>query len=250
MPTTEHDDDEIEDMYDKMDELIEKQKGTDFLVIMGDFNAVVGEGKEETFVGSYGLGKRNLRGERLVEYCREQNLVICNTWFEQPKRRYTWKCPGDTGRYQIDYILVRQRFRNSVQCAKSYPGADCNSDHNLVAAKINVNLKATKKVRCKNRWDRDQFKARRNAFQQRIEERVETAKGKEIECRWTSFKKVVTEAAQDVIGYQKGKKIKKPWITEEMIDKMEERRRYKSINTEEGNRKYRSLNNDLIKKNN
>ena len=42
----------------------------------------------------------------------------------------------DRGRYQIDYILIKNRFRNSVKCAKTYPGADIFSDHNLVAAKI------------------------------------------------------------------------------------------------------------------
>ena len=48
---------------------------------MGDFNAVVGEGREDRVVGKFGLGKRNNRGERLIEFCKSQNLVITNTWF-------------------------------------------------------------------------------------------------------------------------------------------------------------------------
>ena len=72
--------------------------------------------------------------------------MITNTWFEQEKRRrYTWKSPGDLRRYQIDYILVRQRYSNSVKSSWSYPGADVDSDHNLVAMrlklKLNVELK-------------------------------------------------------------------------------------------------------------
>ena len=101
---------------------------------MGDLNAVVGEGKEDRVVG-----KRYDKGERLIEFCKSQHLVITNTWFEQEKRRrYTWKSPGDLRRY---YILVRQRYRNSVKSSWSYPGADVDSDHNLVAMRLKLKLK-------------------------------------------------------------------------------------------------------------
>ena len=40
--------------------------------------------------------------------------------------------PGDTGRFQLDFFLVRQRYRNSVKNACSYPGADADTDHNLI----------------------------------------------------------------------------------------------------------------------
>ncbi|XP_030851750.1 uncharacterized protein LOC105444456 [Strongylocentrotus purpuratus] len=48
--------------------------------------------------------------------CKRRKLVITNTLFEQhPRRRYTWKAPGDIARYQIDYIRVNQRYKNSVK---------------------------------------------------------------------------------------------------------------------------------------
>ena len=73
---------------------------------MGDWNAVVGEGEPDECVGQNGLGERNNRGERLVEFCKQQQMLVTNTCFKQDKRRrYTWKAPGDTGRYQLDYIL-------------------------------------------------------------------------------------------------------------------------------------------------
>ena len=61
------------------------------------------------------------------------------------RRRYTWKSPGDRYRNQIDFILVRERFRNSVKQARSYPGADIASDHNPVLVKLNVKLKKNKR---------------------------------------------------------------------------------------------------------
>ena len=56
----------------------------------------------------------------------------------------TWKKPGDTGRYQIDYILVKQRYRNSVKNSRGYPEADADTDHVLVKMNIKITLKRFK----------------------------------------------------------------------------------------------------------
>ena len=56
---------------------------------------------------TFGLGNRNDRGERLVQYCEQNQLIITNTWFQQPPQKlYTWKSPGDATRNQIDYIMI------------------------------------------------------------------------------------------------------------------------------------------------
>src|SRR6476619_6373461 len=92
LPTTDYEDEKVEKLYDQQKEVLGKQKESEKVIVVGDFNAVVGEGKEDRVVGEFGLGKRNDRGERLIEFCKSQNLVITNTWFEQEKRRrYTWK---------------------------------------------------------------------------------------------------------------------------------------------------------------
>ena len=59
MPTSTHDDEEIDDMYERIEEVLSKQKGTDHVVIMGDWNAIVGQGREGREVGEFGLGLRN-----------------------------------------------------------------------------------------------------------------------------------------------------------------------------------------------
>jgi len=54
---------------------------------MENFNALVGEGREGREVGNFDLGKRNERGERVVEFCSENGMDITNTRFQNPKRK-------------------------------------------------------------------------------------------------------------------------------------------------------------------
>ena len=54
-------------------------------VVMGYWNASVGDGREGNCVGKYGLGKRNDRRQKLVDFCRKQEMVVTNTWFELEK---------------------------------------------------------------------------------------------------------------------------------------------------------------------
>ena len=49
------------------------------MIVMGDFNASVGEGDDEKVAGKYGLGKRNARGQRMIEFCKKNKLVVTNT---------------------------------------------------------------------------------------------------------------------------------------------------------------------------
>ena len=117
---------------------------------------MVGEGKEDRVIGKFGLGKRNDRDKRLIEFCKSRNFVITNTWFEQEKRRrYTWKSLGDLRRYQINYILVRHRYRNSLKSSWSYPGADVDSDQNLVAMRLMLKLKKILRRKQEKKWKLD-----------------------------------------------------------------------------------------------
>ena len=84
--------------------------------------------------GKFGLGVQNEAEKRLIEFWQENALVIANTLFQKHKRRlYTWTSQDGQHRNQIDYILCSQRWRSSRQLAKSIPGADCGSYHELLA---------------------------------------------------------------------------------------------------------------------
>ena len=145
-PTTDHDDTEVEAFYEELDKTLQQLKSTNIKIIMGDFNAKVGARRIGNTVGSHGLGEINERGEMLVGWCQENDLVVANTWFENhPRRKWTWISPGDRYRNQIDYVLIQSRFRNAVLSAKTMPGADCGSDHNPVVCKVHAKLKVLKK---------------------------------------------------------------------------------------------------------
>ena len=87
-------------------------------------------------------GVQNKAGQRLIEFCQENALVIANTLFQQHKKRlHTWTSPDDQYQNQIDYILCSQRWRSSIQSAKTGLGPDCGSDHELLIAKFRLKLK-------------------------------------------------------------------------------------------------------------
>ena len=94
-----------------------------------------------------GLGIRNEAGQRLIEF-GQANL------FQQHKRRlYTWTSPDGQHRSQIDYILCSQRWRSSVQSAKTRLGADCGSDHEFLITKFTLKLKKVRKTTRPFRYD-------------------------------------------------------------------------------------------------
>ena len=89
----------------------------------------------------------------IMEY-KENALVITNTLFQQHKRRlYTWTSPNGQHRNQIDYILCSQRWRSSIQSAKTRPGADCD----LLIAKFRLKLKKVGKTTRPFRYDLNQI---------------------------------------------------------------------------------------------
>jgi hypothetical protein len=62
------------------------------MIIIGDWNSVVGDKAHQNIVCPYGLERRNQRGQMLIDFCERNGLVITNTWLKKPKRRlYTWK---------------------------------------------------------------------------------------------------------------------------------------------------------------
>ena len=85
---------------------------------------------------------QNEAGQRLIEFCQENALIIANILFQQHMRKlYKWTSPDGQNQNQIDYILCSQRWKSSIQSTKTRPGADFGSDHELLIAKFRLKLK-------------------------------------------------------------------------------------------------------------
>ena len=105
--------------YEDLQDLLELTPKKDVLFITGDWNAKVGSQETAGVIDKFGLGVQNEAGQRLIEFCQENALVIANIFFQQHKRRlYTWTSPDGHHRNQIDYILCSQRWRSSIQSQK------------------------------------------------------------------------------------------------------------------------------------
>ena len=124
------------------------------LFIIGEWKAKVGSQEILGVTGKFGLGVQNEAGQRLIEFCQENALIIANTLFQQHKRRL-YTCTSQDGQYwnQTDYILCSQIWRGSIQSAKTRPGADCGSDHELLIAKFRRKLKKVEKTTRSFRYD-------------------------------------------------------------------------------------------------
>ena len=76
----------------------------DVLFIIGDWNAKVGSQETPGVTDKLGIGVRNEAGQRLIEFCQKNTLLLANTLFQKHKRRlYTWTSPDGQHWNQIDY---------------------------------------------------------------------------------------------------------------------------------------------------
>ena len=119
-PTSNTEEAEVEWFCEDLQDLLQLTTKKDALFIIGDWNPKVGSQETLGVTGKFGLGIWNEAGQRLIEFCQKNALVIANTFFQQYKRRlYTWTSPDGQHQNQIDYILCSQRWRSTIQSAET-----------------------------------------------------------------------------------------------------------------------------------
>ena len=103
-PTSNTEEGEVEQFCEDLQDFLELTPKKDVLFIIGDWNAKVESQEIPGIVGKSGLGVQNEAGQRLIEFCQENALIIASTLFQQHKRRlYTWTSPD--GQHQIRLII-------------------------------------------------------------------------------------------------------------------------------------------------
>ena len=145
-----------EEFYNELDKVTcQHKKDKHLLLVLGDFNAKTGSGHERfpENIGKFGKGHLNGNGEQLLQYAKENELVLTNTLFNiKLAHRTTWTClerinphlthDGTTRRNpyrnQIDYILTKNIHKIFIQNSRSYGGITVQTDHKLVKATLKL----------------------------------------------------------------------------------------------------------------
>ena len=104
-PTSNPEKAEVEQFYEDLQDLLELTPKKDVLFIMGDQNAKVGSQETPGVTGKFGLGVQNEAGQRLIEFCQENALVIANTLFQHHKRRLYTHGPHQVVNTEIRLII-------------------------------------------------------------------------------------------------------------------------------------------------
>ena len=123
-PTSNAKEAEVEWFYEHLQDLLALTPKKDVLFILGDWNAEVGSQETPGVTGKFGLGIRNEAGQRLIEFCQENALVLANTLFQQHKRRlYTRTSPDGQHRNQIDYFFLQPKMEKLYTVNKNKTGS-------------------------------------------------------------------------------------------------------------------------------
>ena len=193
-------------------------------------------GNWQGICGPFCNDNTNERGLRLLEFATFNDLVLANTFcHHKASRGWTWHSPNGQHHNQIDYIIVRKRFRSGVNIARtrSFPGADIRSDHDLLKMTFRLRLKKKKKFskpkHTRLNFDLEKLKDPNvlETFQAMIGGRfapltIMSNEDTDIDSMITTFNTAVTETASEILGKHRQKK--KPWITAEIIDLCDKRR--------------------------
>ena len=157
---------EQEIVYTEISKLIKNAKKNKRVVVLaGDFNAVVGKTGEEDYAstsrqavsqacGTFGHGTRNQKGQRLHQFCTQENLTIGNTIFDKPSTNL-WthrgvKAGGEENLRQIDYIMIGSNDRWRLQNVDTEDELCVGGDHRTVTATLKLKKRQPKnKKNCK-----------------------------------------------------------------------------------------------------
>ena len=152
-PTNVAPEEEVREFYDELTSVAASIPAHNFLAILGDFNARLGPEDARFTLHE----KSNRNGQHLTDLMVENQLLAANTLFEKRRGKLWTYQDRTTGiKRQLDYILVRRKWRNSVLNAEAYSTfSSVGSDHRVVGAKLRLSLRVSRKPkRCLFDWEK------------------------------------------------------------------------------------------------
>ena len=203
-----------EAFYEDLRKTLKRASPRDSILLLGDFNARVGNDNQAWpgVIGEHLLGSMNSNGLLLLSLCREFNLVITNSIFQQQNMyKGTWCHPRSNHWHTLDYVITRQNEQNSVKITRAHRGSEAWSDHRLVRSKIKIRLpfkgrkvvrKMPKSIDC-NRLKSPEITKK---FVKEINTKLEKCTiSEDTESSWKAFKETLYETSCEVLGFPKRK---------------------------------------------
>ena len=231
-PTNNHEEEDKDEFYDALNETMNKIPSHDITMVMGNVNAKIGDDNTdvEDIMGEHSIGAINNNGERLLEFCAENGLVIGGSLFPHKTiHKVTWLSPDKLTRNQIDHICIKKNFQSCLQDVKVHRGADITSDHYRCIATIKLKLKR-QKIKLKPRKpDVSELKMEETKAQFNIQLRNRCVALDNIfedpEETWEHIETIYNTVSVDVLGYSH--KPTEEWITEDTWNETEQRKECK-----------------------
>ncbi len=221
--------------YADLQRTINTAPSNDLLLIIGDFNARVGKQQHQTsrkVVGPHAVDQINENGQRLIDFCAANNLIISNTFFQhKTAHQMTWMHPGNKKWHMLDYTLVNRKFRSSVEDVRVHRTAagTIGTDHHLLRTKLKFHLKSRKKQSKKQniRLDRKKLKNEQfiKAFQTELINRPtpSTSTNANINQKYSEFVDYVNDISKKIFEVDSNGKKQKEWLTNEIMETVDKK---------------------------
>jgi len=204
-PTNDKEDIIKDQFYDSLEQVLAKTPARDMVVLLGDFNAKLGNvpGVWDKEMGRVGPpGQMSDNGRRMLQMAATSGLVVTNTVYRQPRsRQWTWRAPdGHTA--VKDYVLVRKSQKNMVRRVRACRRNDICSDHRMVVVEMVLRPQRISQTKPVGRFALSNLGIpdTAKAYQAAVSKAFKKKEGGSVETQWTQFKTVVLEAAEEHIG--------------------------------------------------
>lgn len=205
-PTEKAEEQEKTEFYEKLEETCENIPKNDILILIGDFNAQIGiEEQNKNVAGRETIhNKTNDNGEKLCNLAAITNTFIMSTKFKHKRHhKITWMIPGSTEGNQIDHVMISRKWEKIVHDVRTYRGANVDSDHFLIIAKVKMKIiRNSKQPTIIKRWNLEKLKGleTKQEYSQKVKERLQPFQQNRIEENWEDIKKSILLTTEETLG--------------------------------------------------
>lgn len=220
-PTNAYSVQERQDYYQLLQSVICSIPRRNFLIVGGDMNAQLSARTPQ--IGAWAIGQQCSNGDFLEDFVSQNRLCVANTIFQHKRSRLvTWVSPDQRTKNQIDYVLVRERWRSSVLNCRTHWAA-CNtakSDHAPVIATVKLRLRVKRKANKFRNLALEMLKQpdTSNRYNTELKNRFSLLENlpDDIDETWSSINQKIMGAAESCLTRRR--RSKKKWISSGTMD--------------------------------